>query len=98
MALVTVFNPGTGPVIYGDGKSIGGSEWLEVEQDEVQSLLDENLLLITKETASSIDDGKSDDSPVDSISVESVPDAPETVVTPATISKPRQRKPQPEKE
>lgn len=48
MAVVHVYNTGVNPVIYDDGKTIGGLEWHSVEQELVQEYLDAGIL-ITKQ-------------------------------------------------
>ena len=49
MALVSVYNTGVNPVIYGDGQTIAGLSWQSVEQELVQEYLDERVLILVKD-------------------------------------------------
>lgn len=46
MAKVRVFNPNIGPVVFGNGQSIGGQSFQYCEQADVQALINEGVLLL----------------------------------------------------
>lgn len=48
MTTIEVYNPKPSPIIYGDGKTIGGLEWVTVEQEDVQGLIDANELIVNR--------------------------------------------------
>jgi hypothetical protein len=46
MATVRVFNPNAGPVVRKDGGMIGGHDWAEVEQEQVQHLIERGKVIV----------------------------------------------------
>lgn len=48
MPLVEVYNTTNSPVIYGDGKTIAGLEWVTVEEDEVRQHIDNGTLIFRR--------------------------------------------------
>jgi len=44
--MMKVYNPQSTPLIYGDGKTIGGCEWAEGTIEEFQELIDANLVKV----------------------------------------------------
>ena len=45
--MIKVYNPQSTPLIYGDGKTIGGCEWAEGTNEEFQELIDAGLVKIS---------------------------------------------------
>lgn len=48
MTAIEVYNPKPSPIIYGDGKTIGGLEWMTVNSEDVQDLIDSNQLIVER--------------------------------------------------
>jgi hypothetical protein len=44
--MIKVYNPQSTPLIYGNGKTIGGCEWAEGTTEEFQELLDAKLVKV----------------------------------------------------
>ena len=83
MAMVTVYNGKPGPVVYGNGVTIGGFTRAVVEEDLVRKHLDSGRLILTDNPVSVVsseieesdeepvvDDGPADDTAIDSDRVE----------------------------
>jgi len=106
--MVLVYNPMTTPAVYGDGQTLGGMEWLEVSVRYVDELVEGGCILVPEEGTPPVDTDPSlaDDVFLASDEVSSEPDEegagdsddPATEDGTDTISKPRRRKSQPEKE
>lgn len=45
MARMHVYNPSNSPVVYGDGQTIGGLEWHDIETRFAQPLVDAGVLI-----------------------------------------------------
>jgi hypothetical protein len=105
---VLVYNPATTPAIYGEGRTLGGQEWMSVSVQHLDELLAAGCIHIPDEAEPPTDtDPTADDSflvddevssvPDEPVEVESEPEAPEQ--EPATSSTPRRtRKSSSEKE
>lgn len=48
MANVEVYNPKAVPVVYGDGRTIGGLEWAVVDEDLISEFLADKRLIVAK--------------------------------------------------
>ena len=48
MANVEVYNPKAVPVVYGNGRTIGGLEWAVVDEDLVSEFLADKRLIVAK--------------------------------------------------
>lgn len=48
MAKISVYNPKTTPVIYGNGYTIGGLEWATVEENLVEEYIQANRLIVPR--------------------------------------------------
>lgn len=81
MTAIDVYNPQPYPVVYGDGKTIGGLEWVTVDSEDVQEFIDTKRLITTKpkihdpipdeELVDSLEESSIDDSYVQEIDVSS---------------------------
>lgn len=46
MSSIEVYNTTNNPIIYGDGKTIAGLEWVVVEENQVRAFIDEGTLRV----------------------------------------------------
>ncbi len=51
MAKISVYNPKTTPVIYGNGYTIGGLEWATVEENLVEEYIQIGRLILSQQSA-----------------------------------------------